>query len=107
MTITKADLADHLVDAIGLPRRETMQIVEAFLEGMKEALVADSELKLSNFGAFTVKEKAARPGRNPRDGQPYEIKARRVVTFHASPLLRAKCNPELPLSLWIRRAKKT
>jgi len=43
MTITKAALADHLVDTIGLSRRETMQIAEAFYEGMKEAIALDSE----------------------------------------------------------------
>jgi len=47
MTITKAALADHLVDTTELSRRETMQIAEAFYEGMKEANVINSELKLS------------------------------------------------------------
>jgi len=53
------------------------------------------EVKLANFGNFEIKEKRARPGRNPKNGQPFEISARRVVTFHASPKLKQESNREL------------
>ena len=49
------------------------------------------DVKLSGFGNFTLREKRAWPGRNPKTGKPVEIAARRVVTFHAGPKLRKRC----------------
>jgi integration host factor subunit alpha len=47
-------------------------------------------LKISNFGNFNLREKAARPGRNPRTGEFRMIQPRRVVTFHASNTLKSQ-----------------
>ena len=46
------------------------------------------DVKLSGFGNFQIRTKAPRPGRNPRTGEAIPIKARRVVTFHASSKLK-------------------
>ena len=97
MTVTKEELTHILMDELGLSQRDCKQLVEAFFDTMRETLASGEELKLSNFGNFTLREKSARPGRNPRNGVPFEIKARRVVTFHASPKLRVKGNPDVPL----------
>lgn len=105
MTVTKVELANHLWETMGTTHKEAVQMVEAFFDNMRECIVEHSELMLSNFGRFAVRDKAPRPGRNPITGQPHVIKARRVVTFSASPLLRARCNPELPLSPRIKRWK--
>jgi len=43
---------------------------------------------MSGFGNFNIRRKAPRPGRNPRTGESIPIKARNVVTFHASPKLK-------------------
>ena len=43
-----------------------------------------NDVKISGFGNFQIRTKAARPGRNPRTGEAIAIQARRVVTFHAS-----------------------
>jgi integration host factor subunit alpha len=96
MTVTKKELANHLWETMGLTQRESMKMVETFFDSMREAIVVDSDLILSGFGRFTVRDKSPRPGRNPKTGQPHEIKARRVVTFHASALFRARCNQDLP-----------
>ena len=102
MTITKKDLANHLWKVGGWTHPQAELFVDAFFEHMFAAIIADSELKLSGFGKFTVRAKSSRPGRNPKTGQPYEIKARRVVTFSATPLLRAKTNQILPYSRRLR-----
>ena len=102
MTITKKDLANHLWEVSGWTHPQAEQFVDAFFENMRAAIIADSELKLSGFGRFTVRAKSSRPGRNPKTGQPYEIKVRRVVTFSASVLLRAKTNQILPYSRRLR-----
>ena len=102
MTITKKDVANHLWEVGGWTHPQAEQFVDAFFEHMRAAIITESELKLSGFGRFTVRAKSSRPGRNPKTGQPYEIKARRVVTFSASVLLRTKSNQILPYSRRLR-----
>lgn len=87
--LTKAELAELLYDSIGLNKREAKDMVEAFFDEIAQRIVAGEDVKISGFGNFETREKAARPGRNPRTGEPVEIKPRRVVTFHVSPKLRA------------------
>lgn len=88
-TLTKAELADLLFERLGLNKRESKDMVEAFFERINAALVAGNDVKLSGFGNFTIRRKAARPGRNPRTGEIIPIEARSVVTFHASHKLKA------------------
>lgn len=63
-------------------------MVEAFFEEVVRSLAAGRDVKLSGFGNFSVKNKAARPGRNPKTGVEATIAARRVVTFRPSQKLR-------------------
>lgn len=89
MTLTKAELADLLFEKVGLNKREAKDMVEAFFEELSAALEKGDGVKLSNFGNFDLREKPQRPGRNPKTGKEAPIKARRVVTFHASAKVRA------------------
>lgn len=86
--LTKAHLADLLFEHIGLNKRESKDMIEAFFDFIADALVEGSDVKISGFGNFHIRTKASRPGRNPRTGEPVPIDARRVVTFHASPKLK-------------------
>ena len=86
--LTKAHMAELLYEQIGLNKREAKDMVDAFFDVMVDALVQGEEVKISGFGNFQVRTRSARPGRNPRTGEPVPIEARRVVTFHASPKLR-------------------
>jgi integration host factor subunit alpha len=95
-TLTKAELAELLFDRIGLNKRESKDIVDAFFDLLHEALVNNNEVKLSGFGNFTIRQKASRPGRNPRTGESIPIKARNVVTFHSSHKLKAIVQGEIP-----------
>ena len=95
-TLTKAELAELLFDRIGLNKRESKDIVEAFFELLHEALVKGTEVKLSGFGNFSIREKGSRPGRNPRTGEAVPIKARNVVTFHSSHKLKAIVQGDIP-----------
>ncbi|MFM2450387.1 MAG: hypothetical protein RIS44_2837 [Pseudomonadota bacterium] len=83
-TLTKADLAELLFERLGLNKRESKDMVEAFFEIIHTTLVDGSDVKLSGFGNFNIRRKAPRPGRNPRTGEAIPINARNVVTFHAS-----------------------
>lgn len=82
--LTKAQLAELLFDQIGLNKRESKDMVDAFFDLLSASLARGEEVKLSGFGNFQIRTKAPRPGRNPRTGEAIPIEARRVVTFHAS-----------------------
>jgi integration host factor subunit alpha len=86
--LTKAQLADLLFDQIGLNKRESKEMVDAFFDLVSQSLVEGDDVKLSGFGNFQIRTKAPRPGRNPRTGELIPIQARRVVTFHASTKLK-------------------
>lgn len=88
-TLTKAELAELLFERLGLNKRESKDMVEAFFELIHETLVNGGDVKLSGFGNFQIRRKAARPGRNPRTGETIPIRARQVVTFHASHKLKS------------------
>ena len=99
MSVTKLDLTRHLSDTVGLTARECKAVVESFFDTILSTLASAEDVKLSCFGNFTLHEKRARPGRNPKNGEPFEIAARRVVTFRASPLLKDRCAGEVVLEL--------
>ena len=87
-TLTKAELAELLFAQVGLNKREAKEMVEAFFEEIRNGLEAGDTIKLSGFGNFSVRDKASRPGRNPKTGEMVPISARRVVSFHASQKLK-------------------
>ena len=96
-TLTKADLAELLFDRLGLNKRESKDMVEAFFEIVHATLVEGHDVKLSSFGNFNIRRKAPRPGRNPRTGEAIPINARNVVTFHASHKLKSVVQGETPV----------
>jgi integration host factor subunit alpha len=96
MTVTKLDLTRHLSDTVGLTVKDCAAVVNAIFDTLRATLAAGEDVKLSGFGNFTLHEKRARPGRNPKNGEPFEIAARRVVTFRASQLIKERCD-DLPL----------
>ena len=94
-TLTKAELAELLFERLGLNKRESKDMVEAFFDIVQAALVLGDDIKLSGFGNFNIRRKAPRPGRNPRTGEAIPIKARNVVTFHASHKLKGLVQGEI------------
>ena len=84
MTVTKMELANLLFDELGLNKREAKEFVELFFEEIRSALENGDNVKFSGFGSFSVRDKAQRPGRNPKTGEEIPVSARRVVTYKAS-----------------------
>jgi integration host factor subunit alpha len=82
--MTKTDLMDLLFHHHGLRRDEASTIVERIFRAMADALRQGDEVKITNFGVFEVRTRAARPGRNPRTGAFVPIPARQVVVFRAA-----------------------
>lgn len=90
MALTKADLAEHLFERLGLNKREAREIIEGFFEHIRTALEQGEQVKLSGFGNFDLREKPQRPGRNPKTGEAIPISARRVVTFRPGQKLKLR-----------------
>lgn len=89
-TLTRAEVTDAIVHEVGVTRQESADLLDRTLELIGQALETEDEVKLSRFGNFVVRSKAAREGRNPKTGEEATIAARRVVTFRPSPMLKAK-----------------
>jgi len=90
MALTKAEMAEHLFEDLGLNKREAKELVEAFFEEIRTSLETGQQVKLSGFGNFDLRDKNQRPGRNPKTGEKIPITARRVVTFRPGQKLKAR-----------------
>ncbi len=87
-TLTRVDLASAVVREVGLSRQDSAEFVDTILNKVADALVRGESVKLSSFGAFHVRDKNQRMGRNPKTGEEVPISARRVVVFKASQVLK-------------------
>ena len=90
MALTKVGIAQELFDTVGLNKREAKDLVELFFEEIRSALEGGDSVKLSGFGNFELRDKAQRPGRNPKTGEDIPISARRVVTFRPGQKLKTR-----------------
>jgi len=90
-TLTRMDLADAVHEEVGLSRNESADLVESVLKQMSDALAGGSSVKISSFssfGTFSIRDKAARVGRNPKTGEEVPITPRRVLSFRPSHLMK-------------------
>ena len=93
MTLTKADLVQQVYEKHdNLTKAQATESVESFLRLSKDTLISGSDLLLSGFGKFNVRDKKSRRGRNPQTGDDLTLDARRVVTSNPSGILRDKVN---------------
>jgi integration host factor subunit alpha len=87
-TLTRMELSEAVFREVGLSRNESAQLVASVLDHVSDALVAGEQVKISSFGTFTTRDKAARVGRNPKTGEEAPIPPRRVISFRPSHLLK-------------------
>ena len=92
MALTKKDVVDSIYRKLNLPKHRSVEVVESLLEIVKRTLEGGEDVMISGFGKFCVKEKTGRRGRNPQTGGDMTLRARRVVTFNCSGVLRDKLN---------------
>ena len=103
-TLTRADLAEALVQKVGLPRNESQEMVERILGEISDTLASGEAVKLSSFGSFGIRSKAQRIGRNPKTGEEVPITPRRVLVFRPSNIMKDRINSGLSKKL--RETKK-
>jgi len=87
-TLTRMDLSEAVFEEVGLSRQESADVIESVLQHMSDALVAGEQVKISSFGTFSIRDKTARIGRNPKTGEEADIPPRRVITFRPSHLMK-------------------
>ncbi|MBW2142809.1 MAG: integration host factor subunit alpha [Deltaproteobacteria bacterium] len=92
MALTKEKIVSSIYDQVGLSKNQSQNVVERLLEIMKQHLENGEDVLVSGFGKFVVKEKSARRGRNPQTSKELQLRARRVVVFKTSGVLRDKIN---------------
>ena len=92
MALTKAQIIDMIQNHLGVSRKRSSELVETFLEIMKNTLENGEDILVSGFGKFCVRAKKERKGRNPASGADMMLASRKVVTFKCSGKLRDKIN---------------
>ncbi len=90
MGLTRADMAKSLFNKLGLDKKEARELVDLCFQELVACLAVGEQVKLSGFGNFDLRDKDARPGRNPKTGEEIPITARHVVTFNAGQKLKAR-----------------
>ena len=81
--MNKSELIDAVADSTGLARNDAMSATEAVLDTIVATLKKGDQVGLVGFGTFTVRERAARTGRNPQTGETIQIKASKSPGFKA------------------------
>ena len=89
-TVTKATLAQNLVDKLGFNKHESNKFIKLFFEEIVNNLEEGKDVKISSFGNFVLRDKRQRIGRNPRTGETAIISARRVVVFKPGQKLKSR-----------------
>ena len=86
--MNKQELIGHVADRAGLGRNDAMRAVETMLEVVTATLKRGDEVRLVGFGNFSVTRRKASVGRNPRTGEPMQIKATSQPKFRAGKMLK-------------------
>jgi len=90
--VNKQDLIDMVADKTDLPKTKAQEVVEAMIESIKSSLKNGDDVKLVGFGTFTVSDRAATTGRNPRTGESISIPASKQPKFKAGKELKEAVN---------------
>ncbi len=109
MTIKKSDMTQNLYEKLGLSQRECGEMVDTFFSIIKQALADGDDVRLSGFGAFRLKHKKPRNGRNPQTGESLQLAERTVLTFKLSHVFKGQINGESELqeeNEGVRKARK-
>ncbi len=86
--MNKSELIDVVASNAGVTKASAGQAVEATLDAIADALQSGDTVALVGFGTFSVRERGARTGRNPRTGESIQIAASRVPAFKAGKALK-------------------
>ena len=86
--MNKTELVAAVAEKTGMSKKDSEKAVNAAFDSITEALAAGEKVQLVGFGAFEVKERNARVGRNPKTKEEIQIPASRVPVFKAGKALK-------------------
>jgi DNA-binding protein HU-beta len=90
--VNKSELIDAIAASADIPKAAAGRALDATMAAVTETLTKGESVALVGFGTFSVKERAARTGRNPQSGEPIEIKAATLPTFKPGKALKDAVN---------------
>lgn len=90
--MNKSELVDKVASEAKLTKADAGRAVDAMLQSIGKALKKGDSVSLVGFGTFSVRERAARTGRNPQTGEQIKIKASKVPAFKAGKQLKDSVN---------------
>ena len=91
-TVTRLDVAEAIYTEVGLSRKDSNEILDMIVDEIVKELSMGNDVKLSSFGTFSLRDKNARTGRNPKTGVEAVISSRRVISFKPSQTMRKIIN---------------
>lgn len=86
--MNKMDLVNYLASKTNMTKKSAGEALDTILGAIKDSLKKGEKVTLTGFGTFEVRNRKERPGRNPQNGKPITIKARKVAAFKAGKELR-------------------
>lgn len=92
MALTKEKIISDIYNNVGLSKSKSRSVVENLFETIKSTLERGEDILISGFGKLSVKQKSERRGRNPQTSEDLRLRARKVVVFKASGVLRKIIN---------------
>jgi len=90
--VNKSELIDAIAASADIPKAAAGRALDAMVDTVADALKKGDQVVLVGFGTFSVKDRAARTGRNPQTGQPIQIAAARIPSFKAGKALKDAVN---------------
>ena len=90
--MNKSELVDAIAESAGLSKADAGRALDAEVDTITGALKSGDTVSLVGFGTFTVRDRAARTGRNPRTGETIQIKASKNPAFKAGKALKDAVN---------------
>ena len=90
--MNKAELIDRMAASADISKASATRALDAMLDAVTDSLKQSEQVVLVGFGTFSVKERAARTGRNPQTGAPIEISAARIPGFKPGKALKDALN---------------
>ncbi|MEJ2453026.1 MAG: HU family DNA-binding protein [Candidatus Thiodiazotropha sp.] len=90
--MNKAELIEAMADAADISKAAAGRALDGMVDAITDAMKKGDTLSLVGFGTFSVKERAAREGRNPQTGATIQIKASKIPSFKAGKALKDAVN---------------
>ena len=88
MNLNKAELVDKMAESAGITKKDAEKALNAMISAVEVSLAMGGKVAIAGFGAWSVSERGARKGRNPKTGEEIDIPASKAPVFKAGAKLK-------------------